>query len=182
MHAQRFSVVSALMSIALTLSSICAAQSQQSADANANAAPHTKSPHGRVMAPASSISHASDKGVRAHTHLQVFVPEEAITPSAGPPFSGLGFETPASLACVYSLVPRTSSCNPNVVTANPTGGFGAIAIVDAFHYPTALTDLQTFSAQFGLNQHRILAAAGNSKRHSIWSGPTPWHPTLDSFS
>jgi len=37
-----------------------------------------------------------------------------------------------------------------VVTTNPTGGFGAIAVVDAFHYPTALTDLRTFSAQFGL--------------------------------
>jgi kumamolisin len=48
------------------------------------------------------------------------------------------------------LVPRTNACNPNLVFANPTGGFGAIALVDAFQYPTALTDLQTFSAQFGV--------------------------------
>src|SRR5207244_13258463 len=93
---------------------------------------------------------AGGHGLRPHTYLQVFVPEQAVTPFAGPPFAGLGFETPASLACVYSLVPRANSCNPNLVFANPTGGFGAIALVDAFHYPTALTDLQTFSTQFGL--------------------------------
>ena len=154
MRAQKVRVVSTLLSSAavfvLFLSTISAAQTQELADATATAATHTKSPHGRVMAPGSSIAHAGDKGLRAHTHLQVFVPEETVTPFAGPPFAGLGFETPASLACVYSLVPRTSSCNPNVVTANPTGGFGAIALVDAFHDPTALTDLQTFSTQFGL--------------------------------
>jgi len=102
------------------------------------------------MAPGSSIARPGDKGLRAHTHLQIFVPEQAVAPFVGPPFSGLGFETPASLACVYLLVPRTNSCNPNLVFANPAGGFGAIALVDAFHYPTALTDLQTFSAQFGV--------------------------------
>jgi subtilase family serine protease len=101
------------------------------------------------MSPTSSIARPGDVGLRAHTHLQVFIPEDVV-PFVGPPFAGLGFETPASLACVYSLVPRTSSCNPNVVTANASGGFGAIALVDAFHYPTALTDLQTFSVQFGL--------------------------------
>jgi kumamolisin len=36
------------------------------------------------------------------------------------------------------------------VTANPSGGARAIAIVDAYHYPTAMHDLQVFSAQFGL--------------------------------
>ena len=112
--------------------------------------PQNKFPHGRVIAPASSIAHQGDKGLRAHTHLQIFLPEQAVAPFVGPPAAGLGFETPASLACVYSLVPKATACNPNLVFANPTGGFGAIALVDAFHYPTALTDLQTFSAQFGL--------------------------------
>ncbi len=150
MHAQRFRVASALMSFAVALSTICTAQTQGLADPNAPAVGQSRSPHGRVMAPTSSIAHAGDKGVRAHTHLQVFVPEQAVVPFAGPPFAGLGFETPASLACVYALVPKASSCNPNLVFANPTGGFGAIAVVDAFHYPTALTDLQHFSTQFGL--------------------------------
>ena len=150
MHPQRVRVVSLVMSFAVALSIACMAQTQGPADSNSADVAGSRSPHGRVMAPASSIAHAGEKGLRAHTHLQVFVPEQAVAPFAGPPFAGLGFETPASLACVYSLVPRTSFCNPNVVTTNPTGGFGAIAVVDAFHYPTALTDLKTFSAQFGL--------------------------------
>jgi kumamolisin len=149
-HAQRFRVVSALMSFVVALSTTCLAQSQGLTNPNTPAVAQSRFPHGRVMAPGSSIARAGDTGVRAHTHLQVFVPEQAVVPFAGPPFAGLGFETPASLACVYSLVPRTNSCNPNLVFANPTGGFGAVALVDAFHYPTALTDLQTFSTQFGL--------------------------------
>src|SRR6266700_7350453 len=149
-HAKRFRVVSALMSFAVALSTTCLAQSQGLTDPSAPAAVQSRAPHGRVMSPGSSIARAGDTGLRAHTHLQVFVPEQTVVPFAGPPFAGLGFETPSSLACVYSLVPRTNSCNPNLVFANPTGGFGAVALVDAFHYPTALTDLQTFSTQFGL--------------------------------
>ncbi|MGA8231527.1 MAG: hypothetical protein WB795_08605, partial [Candidatus Acidiferrales bacterium] len=41
-------------------------------------------------------------------------------------------------------------CNPNNTTENPTGGGNAIAVVDAYDYPTAASDLSTFSAQFGL--------------------------------
>ena len=149
MHSQSARMGSALMAFVFFWSAICTAQSQGVADPSPPVAAQSRSSRGRVMSPASSIPHRGDEGVRAHTHLQVFIPEDVV-PFVGPPVVGLGFETPASLACVYSLVPRTSSCNPNVVTANPTGGFGAIAVVDAFHYPTALTDLRTFSAQFGL--------------------------------
>jgi kumamolisin len=161
-HAQRFRVVAALMFFAVALSSIGAAQTQGLMNPNAPVVGQSKSPRGRVMAPGSSIAHPGDTGVRARTHLQVFVPEQAVTPFAGPPFAGLGFETPASLACVYSLAPRTNACNPNLVFTNPTGGFGAIALVDAFHYPTALTDLQTFSTQFGLKAPNltVVFAAG----------------------
>jgi subtilase family serine protease len=149
-HAQKFHVVTALISLVAVFSTICAAQTQGLSDPNAPAVAQSRFPQGRVIAPGSSIARAGDTGVRAHTHLQVFVPEQKVTPFAGPPFAGLGFETPASLACVYSLVPRANSCNPNLFFTNPTGGFGAIALVDAFHDPTALTDLQTFSTQFGL--------------------------------
>jgi kumamolisin len=149
-HAQRFRVISALAFFAIALSSTYMAQAQGLTDVNAPIVGQSRSPHGRVMAPGSSIARPGDKGLRAHTHLQVFVPEQAVTPFSGPPFAGLGFETPASLACVYSLVPRANSCNPNLFFTNPAGGFGAIALVDAFHDPTALTDLQTFSTQFGL--------------------------------
>jgi len=95
----------------------------------------------------------------ARTHLRLFVPSaysksfgsSAVQPSELPPFPGLLFETPASLACVYNLVPiKVSGCNPNLTTTNPTGGGRAIALVDAFHDPTAHDDLEVFSLQFGL--------------------------------
>jgi len=153
-----------LMSFAVALSATGVAQTEGLRNPGAGPAAHAGASHGRVMAPGSSIAHAGDKGVRAHTHLQVFVPEETVTQFAGAPFAGLAFETPASLACIYSLVPRTSSCNPNVVTANATGGFGAIALVDAFHYPTALTDLQTFSNQFGLRTPNLTVVFASGTR------------------
>ena len=154
MRLRRLSTISTFVSFAaifvLVSLTVSAAQTQEAVNANAEAVAQSRLTHGRVMVPASSIARASDKGVRAHTHLQMFVPEEAVTPFAGPPFAGFGFETPASLACVYSLVPKASACNPNLFKTNPAGGFGAIAVVDAFHYPTALADLQNFSTQFGL--------------------------------
>jgi kumamolisin len=104
---------------------------------------------GRVVTPASSIERPGDAGVRAHTHLRMFEPEDG-RPFVGPPFSGYGYETPQSIACVYGLVTKKTGCNPNNVTAIPTGGNRAIGIVDAYHYPTALVDLQKFSTQFGL--------------------------------
>jgi len=67
--------------------------------------------------------------------------------SAGPP---PGSETPGSIACVYKLVFGPAGCPIATSTNVPTGGVGAIAIVDAGHYPTAVSDLHAFSAQFGL--------------------------------
>ena len=106
---------------------------------------------GRVIVPKSNVEAVADVGLRAHTNMTVFVPE-GYTPQAGSaPFAGYFYETPASAACLYGLVPVTTpDCNPNVVTANPTGGDGAIAIVDAYDDPTAAADLEYFSAQFGL--------------------------------
>jgi subtilase family serine protease len=74
---------------------------------------------------------------------------EAPAQAGGPPYPGYFYETPASLGCVYQLVsPTAGGCNPNTVTANPSGGSHAIAIVDAYHYQTAMSDLRTFSNQF----------------------------------
>ncbi len=71
-------------------------------------------------------------------------------PVGSPPFAGYFFETPASLACVYSLVTPVAGCNPNTVTTNPTGGSRSIAIVEPYDDPYAGPDLAYFSAQFGL--------------------------------
>lgn len=121
------------------------------------ASAQTYSRKGTVVTPASSVEQPGDIGLRAHTNYRVFVPIEgaaahqsAAKPQLiGPPFPGYLFETPASLACVYGLVAQTPGCNPNVVTTNPLGGAKTIAIVDAFDYPQAASDLAYFSAQFG---------------------------------
>jgi len=95
--------------------------------------------------------------VRAHTNIQIkespkTLKEKGQVEAAayGPPFSVYLYETPASIACVYDLLPGESVCNPNVVVTNPKGGSRAIAIVDAFDDPNAYANLATYSAQFGL--------------------------------
>ncbi|WP_051335543.1 S53 family peptidase [Methylocapsa acidiphila] len=108
---------------------------------------------GSIVIPNSSLVQADDKGLRMHTNVRFFVSSSAHaqSPAAyGPPYSGLNFETPASLACIYGLVTATAGCNPNTVSAVPNGGSRAIAIVDAYHYPNALSDLAYFSSRFGL--------------------------------
>jgi kumamolisin len=111
-------------------------------------------PH--VVVPASSLERSEDRGMRSHTNILILHPPASIAPAAkfgpmtGTPLPGTFYETPASIGCLYKLTKLVKGCNPNTATANPTGGFGAIAIVDAFDYPTAAADLATFSTQFGL--------------------------------
>ena len=111
---------------------------------------------GRVVTPLSSIEKPEDLGVKAHTHLRMLVAVQGQLPKMGkndelPPFPGLFFETPASLACIYHLVNNPKpGCNPNETTKNPTGGSGTIALIEGSDDPTAASDLATFSAQFGL--------------------------------
>jgi len=108
---------------------------------------------GSVVIPASSLARPGAEGLEAHTNVRFFVPAQtrAAGSAAGkPPFPGLNFETPASLACIYGLTTPSAGCNPNTVSTVATGGSRAIAIVDAYHYPNALADLQYYSAQFGL--------------------------------
>lgn len=59
-------------------------------------------------------------------------------------------ETPASLACVYGLTQNVPGCPIHGTSALPTGGWGAIAVVEAFHNPYAEDDLKKFSEEFGL--------------------------------
>ncbi len=96
----------------------------------------------RIIYPESSIP----KSGQHHTNY-FFVDSDQ--PQSGPPG---GVETPASLACVYQLVAQTPGCNPATATALPTGGWGAIAIVDAGYYPTAESDLAAFSTYYGIPQ------------------------------
>src|SRR5271169_5179356 len=134
----------------------------------------------QVVTPGSSVQKPEDAGIRAHTNVKLVVPaggpgsvappspSGAAGPEELPPIPGVYFaNTPASLACVYRLVPRLNDgCNPYVVTRNPSGGSRAIAVVEAFDAPNAASDLAVFSAQFGLpaptsaNFQVIYASAG----------------------
>ena len=97
--------------------------------------------HGRkIIFPESSIPHPG------HINTNYFiVGSREFTPQ--PPS---GAETPGSLACVYQLVSGPTGCPITTSTNVPTGGIGAIAIVDAGDYPTAASDLHAFDAQFGI--------------------------------
>lgn len=132
------------------------------ASAQADSAPIVRK-QARLVIPPSSESKAADTGIRAHTNVRlVFHPN--LTPNELPPFSGEGYETPASLACIYLLASPIPGCNPNLTTKNPDGGSESIAIVDAYDDPNAASDLQAFSGQFGLpfnpNKFSVVYASG----------------------
>lgn len=101
---------------------------------------------GYVLTPSSSIAQPNDLGIRMHTNLEMFVPQVPTDPAQPPPTAN----TPASLACIYQLVPQVKGCPINGSEQSPSGGWGAIAIVDAYDNPNAEDDLATFSTQFGL--------------------------------
>src|SRR5580704_3528307 len=75
----------------------------------------------QTMFPQSSIQMPEDVGVRAHTNHLVHT---GVRPDGG--LGPAGGMTPAQIQAAYDL--------PS------TGGEGAIAIVDAYSYPTALND------------------------------------------
>src|SRR5438105_953485 len=91
---------------------------------------HAQGVPGTVIIPDVAVEHPGDRGVRAHTHHRIFIPARrgGATSPAG--------ETPASIRPIYNLP--------------ASGGSGTIAIVDAYHYPTAANDLSVFSSQLGL--------------------------------
>src|SRR5215472_5844015 len=84
---------------------------------------------GTVIVPQSSVARPEDAGLRAHTNFMIF------TPDRSRPEQSFAGETPASLACVYKLVAQVSGCPISGTTLVPTGGSGAIAIVDAYDDP-----------------------------------------------
>ncbi len=114
---------------------------------------------GTIIVPESSIERPDDLGVRAHTNHLIIV-----RPTRGGGGGGGGtaissVETPGSLACIYGTAPSLTTGCPTGSSASPgsggsaslpTGGSGTIAIVDAFDYPTAASDLAVFSSTFGL--------------------------------
>jgi kumamolisin len=95
----------------------------------------------RIIIPASSVPQLG----RHHTNY-FFVDSDVAQPDAPPS----GVETPGSVACVYQLVAGPIGCPVATSTNLPSGGWGAIAIVDAGDYPTAATDLAAFDSYYGI--------------------------------
>jgi subtilase family serine protease len=131
----------------LTLTPVLAQQAVSGAENGGERSRATR--HGSPIIPDSNRANAGDAGQRAHTNFRYFAPETA-SPSEAPPESGLGYETPASLACLYGVVQSIPGCNPNDTTNTPWGGSRTIVIVDAYDDPNAAADLKAFSEQFGL--------------------------------
>jgi len=101
----------------------------------------------KLIIPSSSVENRSDIGVRAHTNVRMLFASGEVEPASSP---GPTFETPASIACVYNLVKPVAGCPISGTSTNPSGGSGAIAIVDAYDDPNATSDLATFSSFYGL--------------------------------
>ena len=87
---------------------------------------------GNIHIPDSTIERLEDIGKRSHTNHLIIL--NKVGPDNG---SGIGGTmTPGDLRNFYNL--------PS------TGGAGIIAIVDAYHYPTAVADFNSFSSTYGL--------------------------------
>src|SRR5262249_1374689 len=138
-----------------------------------------------VITPSSNIASVTNAGQQFNTNVEVLSVDFTGAPqTVGPPFSGLFYNTPASLACVYNLVPSYFSpqCNPNSAIPNVTGGSKAIAIVDAYDNPNAFTDLQAFSTQFGLtpitsSSFQVVYAPHGAFPPGACTGPATKPPT-----
>lgn len=108
----------------------------------------------RILYPQSSIPQTG----RHHTN---YFYVDSDKPSSGPPS---GVETPGSVACVYELVSGPTGCPVSTSTTVPSGGWGAIAIVDAGDYPTAASDLAAFSSYYGIPAANFTVSwVGNKK-------------------
>lgn len=90
-----------------------------------------QTPKGWVHVPASTLERLAELGVFAHTNHLIHVEPQAtgLVPTG---------QSPQSLWSYY------------VGSGSPNGGTHAIAIVDAYHYPSALGDFNVFAGQFGL--------------------------------
>ncbi len=120
-------------------------------------------PQGTVVTPLSSRPVLNGHNGVPHTNTRQFVPNN---PAAAQPQSSTGvyFETPASLACVYRRIPRSDRCSPNTAHATAIGGSKVIAIVDAYDHPNIVADLAIYSQKFGLPQADLSVVFSSGSR------------------
>src|SRR5215813_9652547 len=80
-------------------------------------------------------------------------------------------ETPASMACVYKVGPNYAGCNPSTGGTNhANGGWGAIAVVEAYDDPNIAADLAFFDTHFGLPKAKLQVVYANSSFGTLGGG------------
>ena len=98
---------------------------------------------GHIFVPGTSLEHAGDAGVRAHTNHRILLdPQGGLGPAGG--------MTPTQLRAFYGV--------------SSTGGHDVIVIIDAYDYPTALSDFNTFSSQFVLPKETSSSATAATNK------------------
>jgi kumamolisin len=115
---------------------------------------------GTVITPASSVQRPEDAGRFAHTNYKIFQPAGRNLADVNP--DNTFAEYPASLACVYKVGPNYAGCKPANNGKVATGGWGAIALVDAYDDPNAAADLAYFSSFFLLPAANFVQVYANS--------------------
>jgi kumamolisin len=152
---KHFVAVSVVAGVALSLSAYLSPGRAQAAD-------EAKINGFTLVVPPSSVPHPG----RIHTNYFFAVPDVPNMTGGPPP----GTETPGSLACVYKLVKGPKGCPVATSTAVPSGGLGAIAIVDAGDFPTAKQDLHTFSKYFGIPDADFQVVYADGHKPPVYSG------------
>lgn len=126
-------------------------------------------PRGTVITPA--VSNPHNRGV--HTNYKIFLPEGQKGIAAAIPNSTFA-ETPASIACVYKVGAAFAGCKPSAGhPGGGVGGWGAIAVVDAYDHPTVAADLATFDSTFGLPAANFTKVIANSSFGTLGGGFGP---------
>jgi kumamolisin len=123
-----------------------------------------------VYVPPESVGNPMDAGITVHTDLVLPAKNGVpVEPSVTLP----GGNTPASLGCVYGVGPSYAGCKIPGSNQHPTGGWGAIALVDAYDNPDAATDYTIFSSTFHLPTTGFSKFGATGGTSSCSTVPTP---------
>jgi len=104
---------------------------------------------------------------KVHTPLYRLIPAGKVGPEIP---QG---ETPASIACIYGVVPPTEGC-PVTGALIPTGGSGAIAVLEYGSNSTMQSDAALFSATFGLPAPNITEVCALGAGQCPYNDQTGW--------
>jgi len=119
----------------------------QTASGPAPAAVPSSSGKATVVAPPSTAG-IPGRPKLPRTALRIYVPAGGSQPQIP------NGETPASVACIYGVTAPTPGC-PTNGTVIPSGGKGAIAVIEWGTYKALKTDVATFSSTFGLRKTNL---------------------------